>query len=142
MRCGSRGVDYWLGGGEDAGRWDPIIILVLIIIAVVVLIRRRCDWGAIFAHNSALIVFYLYLVASTFWVDDLDNPFIKIFRPLGDLLMALVVTTEKNPRLAIIAMCRRGVILLIPMSLVLVRYYTQLRCLQAVNTAGATSGWE
>jgi len=131
MRCGSRGVDYWLGGGEDAGRWDPICILVLIVFGILVLTRRRCQWGAIFNHNSGLVVFYAYLVISTLWVEDMDNPFMKVFRPVGDALMALMVTTEKNPRAAILGMCRRGVILLIPMSVVLIRYFNDLGCLHA-----------
>ena len=131
MRCGSRGVDFWIGGGEDGGRWDPILILLLIIVGVAILTRRRCNWSGIFAHNSALIFFYVYLVVSTLWVENMDNPFVKMFRPLGDLVMALVVATEKNPRTAIIAMCRRGVILLIPMSVVLIRYYGPMGCLQA-----------
>jgi exopolysaccharide production protein ExoQ len=129
MRCGSRGIDYWLGG-EDVGRLDPTAIAILIVCGFFVLIRRPCNWGAIFANNSALFFFYGYLVISVIWVDDLDNPLVKIFRPVGDLLMAVVVATETNPREAIVTMFRRCAYLLIPMSIVLIRYFHDLGTLQ------------
>jgi exopolysaccharide production protein ExoQ len=125
MRCGSRGIDYWIGGNE-VGRMDPVAIALLLICGLMVLIRRPCNWGGIFAHNSALFIFFGYLVVSTLWVDDLENPLVKIFRPVGDFTMALVVATERNPREAILTMFRRCAILLIPMSIVLIRYYHDL----------------
>jgi O-antigen ligase len=125
MRCGSRAIDYWLNGG-DLGRVDPIVIAVLLVCGLIVLKRRPCNWTGVSANNSALFVFYGYLVVSTLWVDSLENPLVKIFRPLGDLTMALVVATEKDPREAIVTMSRRCAILLIPMSVVLIRYFHDL----------------
>jgi exopolysaccharide production protein ExoQ len=125
MRCGSRTIDYWVGGG-DLGRLDPMAIAVLLICGLVVLARRRCHWGGIVAHNSALFIFYGYLCVSTLWADDLGNPIIKIFRPVGDLVMALIVATEPKPREVIVTMFRRCSFLLIPMSIVLIRYYPDL----------------
>lgn len=131
MRCASRGVDYWLGGGTDTGRIDPLCIAIMLIAGFSVLSKRRCNWSGIFAHNSGLFFFYGYLMLSTLWVDDLENPLIKIFRPLGDFVMALVVATEKNPREAIVTMFRRCCFLLIPMSIVLIRYYSYIGCVQS-----------
>jgi len=129
MRCGSRSIDYWIGG-SDIGRLDPILISVLMTCGFFVLMRRRCNWGGIFANNSALFIFYGYLVVSELWVDNLENPLVKIFRPVGDLIMALVVATEINPRESIITMFRRCSFLLIPMSIVLIRYFPELGRLQ------------
>ena len=129
MRCGSRGVDYWLNG-DDVGRLDPVVIAILIACGLVILLRRPCDWGAIVANNSMLFLFYAYLMASTLWVDEIENPLIKIFRPMGDLLMALIVATEINLREAIATLFRRCAYLLIPMSVVLVRYFHEMGTLQ------------
>ena len=129
MRCGSRTIDYWFSG-DDLGRLDPIFIFLLMIAGFFVLARRRCDWGGIFAHNAAVFVFYGYLVASLFWVDDLESPLIKVFRPLGDLEMALIVATEAKPREAIVTMFRRCAFLLIPLSIVLIRYFPELGKMQ------------
>ena len=125
MRCGSRAVDSWVSGG-DMGRLDPVAIAILLVCGVYVLIRRPCRWSGILANNSALFILYGYLVVSTLWVDELENPLIKIFRPVGDLVMALVVATERNSREAIMTMFRRCSFLLIPMSIVLIRYYHDL----------------
>ena len=130
IRCGSRGVDYWLGGAE-IGRMDPLCILVVMICGFFVLARRPCNWAGIVAHNSWLFFFFGYLALSLLWVSDLENPLIKIFRPVGDLIMALVVATEPQPRKAIIALFRRASYLLIPMSIVLIRYYPQYGCMQS-----------
>lgn len=130
MRCASRSIDYWLVG-TDAGRLDPTLISILMVCGFLVLLRRPCNWGGVFRHNSALFIFYAYLVASTLWVDDLQNPLIKIFRPVGDLIIALVVATEKDPREAIVTMFRRCAYLLIPMSIVLIRYFPDLGRMQS-----------
>lgn len=125
MRCGSRNIDFWLGGSES-GRWDPILIAILVICGLVVLSRRPCVWSSIFAHNSAIVVFYLYIAASLFWADAIDNPAVKIMRPFGDLVMATIVATETDPKLAIVTMFRRTAILLIPLSVVLIKYFPSL----------------
>lgn len=125
MRCASRGIDYWFGGGET-GRWDPVFIAVMILLGLMVLARRPCNWGGLLSHNAAVFFFYAYLALSVFWAPDLEVSAIKIIRPFGDLVMALVVLTEADPRLAIITMFRRTAILLIPVSIVLIRYFPDL----------------
>ena len=125
MRCASRGLDYWFGGG-DAGRLDPILIGVLFVLAVATVVRRGFPLGAIAASNVALFSFYAYLVVSVTWVATLQDPAIKVLRPIGDLAMALIVVSQPDPRKAIMTVFRRCAILLIPMSVVLVKYYPDL----------------
>jgi O-antigen ligase len=125
MRCGSRGIDYWLNGGDNA-RLDPGLVAILLVSGLIILSRRRCAWPAIFSQNSAIFFFYAYIVISVTWTAEVDNPVIKLFRPLCDLVMALVVATEPNPRQAIITVFRRSAFLLIPLSVVLIKYYPDL----------------
>lgn len=125
MRCGSRSIDAWFGSSEF-GRLDPVFVGVMIVAGFAVLARRPCRWQYVFAHNSALFLFCGYLILSVTWATSLEDPAIKIFRPLGDLIMALVIVTEPNPRLAIVTMFRRTAILLIPLSIVLIRYFHEL----------------
>ncbi len=99
---------------------------VLVFLGLIALLRRPCDWKGIVSQNWALFLFYAYLALSITWETSVDSPLIKIFRPIGDLVMALIVTTELNPREAILTMFRRTAILLIPLSLVLIRYYPSL----------------
>lgn len=125
MRCGSRSLDSWFGGGEF-GRLDPILIMGLIVIGGIVLARRPCNWGQIWSHNWAVLVFFCYLALSLTWAEALDNPLVKLTRPLCDLIMALIVVTEINPLQAITTLYRRTAFLLIPMSIILIKYYPYL----------------
>lgn len=132
MRCGSRGIDYWIGGfGGD--RLDPVFVAVMLLIGLVVLSRRNVNWRFIVFQNLALSVFYAYLMISVFWAEELDNPAIKLFRPATDLTMALIVLTDSNPTEAIVTMFRRTAIALIPLSVVLIRYFPNLGLLPAKN---------
>ena len=124
LRCGSRSIDNWISGAGD--RLDPVLLALLTCGGFLVLMQRPCDWGGIFAHNSALFVFYGYLACSVLWADALENPLIKIVRPIGDLIMALVIATDPKPHDAIITTARRTAILLIPLSIVLIRYFPHL----------------
>jgi exopolysaccharide production protein ExoQ len=125
MRCGSRSIDYWIGGGE-AGRWDPVFLSFLILGGIHVLRKRRAAWGEITRNNLSIFVFYAYIAASVLWSAYVENPLVKIVRPVGDLIMALVVVTERNPRIALLTVFRRAVLLLIPMSIVLAKWYPEL----------------
>lgn len=126
MRCGSRGIDAWIGGGEN-GRWDPILIGLFVAGGFWVLSQRRdFRWSEVMRRNSAVFWFYGYLILSLTWADEVESPFIKVFRPVGDLLMALVVVSEPDPRRAIQTMFRRTGLALIPLSIVVIRYYPYL----------------
>lgn len=134
MRCGSRGIDYWLGGGE-MGRLDPLFLLAMILAAGVVLARRPIHWGELIGGNQALFLFYGYLLLSSLWVGSVESPFIKLLRPLGDFLMALIVVTDPRPREALERLFRRTAILLIPLSIALIKYMPQLGRLPAKHWA-------
>jgi exopolysaccharide production protein ExoQ len=125
MRCSSRGIDGWLSGSEG-GRIDPLFVAVILILGLIVLSRRRISWGALIAHNFALLVFFGFLFASVFWAQELADPVIKLFRPATDLVMALIVITVPDPKEAIVAVFRRTSIFLIPLSIVLIRYFPHL----------------
>lgn len=125
MRCASRGIDFWFGGTES-GRVDPLLVGALFLLALVTVLRRGFSWSAVFSCNRALFAFYLYLVVSVAWVATLEDPAIKVLRPLGDLLMALIVVSQPNPRQAVMTMFRRTAILLIPLSVILIKYYPGL----------------
>jgi len=137
MRCGARTIDSFFGGGEH-GRLDPILLVILIAGGVSVLWKRRAEWSGILRHNSAIFVFYAYLAASTMWSIHPGNPFIKLARPFGDLVMALIIVTEQNPRAALLTVFRRAVLLLLPMSIVLAKYVPHLGRMQSKHWSADT----
>ncbi len=132
MRCGSRSFVLWFHGGgdvtqdSDAGLLDPIILLGLTLLGVSVLIRRGVRLQALFRENAWLIVFLAYLTVSVLWSDDLFTSFKRWVRAAGDVTMALIVATELAPFAALVAVIRRSTMVLIPLSLVLCKYFPDL----------------
>lgn len=128
MRCASRSIDAWFSGDSDDtfGRLDPIVLLVLMLGALMALARRNINWSVVFSNNLLLLLFYAYMSASVFWSVDPGSTAYKLIRPWSDLILALVVITERNPTIAIITIMRRCTILLIPLSIVLIKYFPHL----------------
>ena len=124
IRCGSRGIDSWIGYVDsETGRWDPVLLAILAAAGLVLFARRNIYWGQAIADNFLLLAFYSYLILSVIWATSLENPAIKLLRPVGDLLMALCVISEINPFRAIITLFRRTSVFLIPLSIVLIKYF-------------------
>jgi exopolysaccharide production protein ExoQ len=125
MRCGSRGIDAWFSPGVvlEEGRYDPNFLAVLMLGGILVLIYRRHTWERLLQYNKFIFLFYGFMAASTVWSIAPGVTAYKLIRPFGDLIMALIVVTERNPKMAIITMLRRCTILLIPLSVALIRYF-------------------
>jgi exopolysaccharide production protein ExoQ len=125
---GSRLPSQWLGvserGGFEAG--DPIdrsIDLVLIVLAIGILIARSFNWGGFFTRNVALVVFLFFALISVFWSDFPFVCFKRWFRDLGNYFVILVVLSDPRPLEAGRTLLRRLCYLLIPLSILLIKYY-------------------
>jgi len=131
----SRLPSQWLGGGqmesgvealEEGNPLDRTVFAVLILLAIGILISRSFSWSNFFARNSFLAAFLLFALMSIFWSDFLFVSFKRWFRDLGNYLVILVVLTEHRPLEAAGTMLRRLCYLLIPISLLLIKYYPQM----------------
>jgi len=72
--------------------------------------------------NSALLILFAYMLLSALWSDFPEVGVKRWFRCGGDLVMALVVLTEPNPVQAISALLRRCFYVLLPLSIILIKY--------------------
>jgi exopolysaccharide production protein ExoQ len=132
---GSRGPTQWLGGnlGPTAGgvaqaleEGDPLnrtVYLVLFLLSIAILLSRSFRWGKFFAANWALTAFVVFALASVLWSDFPLPAFKKWFRDLGDYSMVLVVLSDRRPLEALCTLLRRLGYLLIPLSVVLIKYF-------------------
>ena len=132
---GSRPVSLWLGGGattdnvEDYLEGSPLdrnVFLLLIVAGLVVLLRRRVDWGGVFARNRWLFAFFLYCGISVMWA---DYPFVSLKRwvkDCGNVLMVLILVTEKDPVQATKALLARYTYFAIPLSVVFIKYFADI----------------
>jgi exopolysaccharide production protein ExoQ len=128
---GTRMPSQWLGGEvgsltEAYVEGNPLnrsVFLALTLVALVILILRYFKWEKFFTQNLALMAFLFFGLASVFWS---DFPFITIkrwFRDLGGYMAILVVLSDPNPLEAVRTLLRRFSYLVIPLSVVLVKYY-------------------
>lgn len=131
---GSRLPSQWVGGQvgtlaealEEGNPLDRTIFFLLILLAIGILLARSFKWGAFFARNIALMAFLSFALLSVLWSDFPFVSFRRWFRDLGHYLMVLVVVSDSRPLEAVRALLRRLCYLLIPLSVLLIKYYPQI----------------
>jgi exopolysaccharide production protein ExoQ len=129
---GSRAPSQWLGVGSAGGmaqsfeEGDPLnraFYLMLFILSIVILVSRSFRWGKFFAKNQALTAFLLFALVSVLWSDFPFPSFKKWFRDLGDYSLILVILSDRHPFEAVRTVLRRLGYLLIPLSVLLIKYF-------------------
>src|SRR5205807_1456242 len=111
---------------EEGNPIDHIVYLALILLALRVLVARRLSWRDVFARNSALLLFTLFALVSITWSDFPFASFRRWLRELLTYLMVLVVLSDTRPFEAIQVLVRRLSYLLIPLSIVLIKYFREI----------------
>ena len=131
---GSRLPSQWFGGYRGAAAdvylegspLDRAIFLTIAFMALVVLFRRSFRWGEFFANNLGLVAFLGIALLSVTWS---DYPFISLKRWVRDVsgyLALMVVLTERNVIASVLSVLRRLAFLLVPLSIVFVKYFENL----------------
>jgi hypothetical protein len=134
--AGSRFASQWLNLGSpehmSADAYDegnPLnrdVFLALIVAGVLVLRRRKLDWSELLTGNSWLLLFFLFAATSALWADDTALSLKRWVKGVGDVVMALVILTEKRPYLALGVVLRRLAYVLFPISVLFIKYYPEL----------------
>jgi O-antigen ligase len=102
---------------------DAAVFGILIIAGVVVLTQRWNQVGKFLRGNAPILLFLAYCVLSTLWSDYTFVAFKRWIKSVGDVVMILVVLTDLNPPVAVKRfLCRAGFVL-IPMSVLFIKYY-------------------
>ena len=131
---GTRLPSQWLGGQvgqvaealEEGNPLDRTIFSFLILLAIGILMSRSFNWGGFVGRNIALTTFLLFALVSFVWS---DFPFVSLkrwFRDLGNYLVILVVLSDPRPTEAVRTLLRRLSYLVIPLSIVLVKYFPEI----------------
>jgi exopolysaccharide production protein ExoQ len=133
--AGSRMVSQWLqlvSGIQspdqylDGSPLDRLILTCLLGAGVIVLVARGKQLGSLFAANWPIVLFFSYCATSVLWSDFPGVAFKRWTKALGDFVMVLVVLTEPNTSAALKRLFARTGFLLIPLSVLLVKYYPEL----------------
>jgi O-antigen ligase len=82
-------------------------------------------WGKLFAGNAPLMLFYLYFALSLLWSGDPFGSLKRLSKDFGLLFVIGLIYTEKDPLQAMRAVFARTAFVLIPLSVLFVKYYPE-----------------
>jgi exopolysaccharide production protein ExoQ len=129
---GSRTPSMWLGlsyGAQSLEQGNPLdrtIFSLLTLAASVILVSRSFQLRNFLARNFALALCLAFALLSVAWSDFPLATFKKWFRDLGVYMVVLVVLSDPRPLEAVRTVLRRVCYLLVPLSIVLIKYYPYL----------------
>src|SRR5262245_16955435 len=110
----------------EAGNWlDRCVYGVIIFLAFYIVSTRSVSWRGLLAGNHILALLLLFTLLSTVWSDYPDISLKRWIRDLGSYLSALVIASDPRPLAALDAVIRRVCYVVLPLSIVLIRYYRE-----------------
>src|SRR6266571_84796 len=133
--AGSRMVSPWLGAGHtyetadqilDGSPLDRLVLTGLLAAGLVVLLARGRRVGTFPRANGPILLFFLYGAVSVLWSDYPDVAFKRWTNAIGNVVMVLVVLTDPDPTAAVKRLFARAGFLLLPLSVLLIKYYPEL----------------
>jgi exopolysaccharide production protein ExoQ len=133
--AGSRWVSSWLDMSppfgsvdvlEEGSPIDRAAFSALILWGAVVLSQRKIDWGRLVTQNKWIVLYFLYCLSSIVWADESFLLAKRWLKELGTPIIALVMLTEERPYEAIGITLRRLAFLLLPLSVLFVKFYPDL----------------
>lgn len=135
----------WLGfgGGVDTLEGSPIdslVFFILIFAAFVALARRRLNWSVVISENWPIFLFYAFLLISVLWANSPFISFKRWFKEFGNIAVLLVILTDPRPQQALRAVFVRCACLLLPLSLVFIRYFPSLGRFYTSHGGGEVTG--
>jgi hypothetical protein len=140
----SRPVSIWIGfsGNYDTLDGSPVdrmFYITMIVAALITLVRRHLDINWIISRGWPVFVFYGFLLLSVLWANSLEASFKRWVKETGNILVILVVLTEAKPLDAIRAVFVRCGLVLIPLSLIFIRYFPELGRRYSQHSGGLES---
>jgi exopolysaccharide production protein ExoQ len=131
---GSRPVSDWLGLSPDAGTnvqlegspLDAAVLGILLLAAIAVLLRRSQRALSFITLNWPILIYFLYCFISVVWSSHPDVAFKRWVKSIADLAMCLVIVTDPQPVVALKRVISRVGFVLLPVSVLLIKYYGDL----------------
>ncbi|MGO8756726.1 MAG: O-antigen ligase family protein [Terracidiphilus sp.] len=130
----SRPITFWLGMESndtqqvlmEGSPIDALFAFGLLVAGLVVLYQRRGAVTRILRQNGAVILFVVYCGVSASWSDYPGVSFKRWIRFLGTFVTVLLILTDKDPLRAMKWVLTRVGFLLLPISILLIKYYPNI----------------
>lgn len=132
---GSRPVSVWFQSGPtisqeeqnaEGSPMDAAVYGILILAGMVLLSRRSKKVGPLLQNNLVVLLYFVYCAFSILWSDYSFVATKRLVKAIGDLVMVMIVLTEPDPLMAIKKWLSRAAFLLLPLSILLIKYYPDL----------------
>jgi exopolysaccharide production protein ExoQ len=133
--AGSRMVSEWLQIASavtapdqylDGSPLDRLVLTLLLAAGVAVLLARGRRVGTLLRANGPILLFFSYCAISILWSDYPDVALKRWTKALGDIVMILVVVSDQDPIASVKWLLARVGFLLIPLSVLFVKYRPDL----------------
>jgi exopolysaccharide production protein ExoQ len=111
---------------EEGSPLDACVYFVLIAGGLYVLHQRQASLSEIVRNNQWLTIFLLYCFVSIVWSDFPFVAFKRWIKILGHPVMALIILTEPDPEEALTRLMKRCAYVIVPISILFIKYYPQL----------------
>lgn len=108
---------------ESGSPLDQIFLILILCLGLLVLVWRNFRLQEAAEENKWLMLLLCYMLVSTVWSDMIFVSMKRWIRELIAVVMAAVVMTEQDPRRATLSILRRTAYILIPFSLLLIKYF-------------------
>jgi exopolysaccharide production protein ExoQ len=127
----SKPLGSWFKTGGTLEIGSPLdrgFLTILLCVSLIVLLKRRFKWTDAIRNNPWLMVLLGYMLVSILWSPMPTISFKRWVRELVAIAMAFLISSERNPRLAIKSIIRRTIYILLPFSLILIKFYPAYGC--------------
>jgi exopolysaccharide production protein ExoQ len=121
----------------DGSPLDRNALTFLLIVGLYALSKRTRQVRTILSANPQIIIFFMYCLISLLWSDYPFVVFKRWTRSVGDIVVILVIITESNWASALKRLLTSVGFVLIPLSILFIRFYPSLG--RAYSVGGAPS---
>ena len=131
--AGSRMISEWQVGAAiespdqyfEGSPVDRLVLTGLLAAGVAVLLARARESDTFLRLNAPIALFFLFCGVSAIWSDYPGVAFKRWTKSIGDLVMVMVVLTDPDATAAVRRLFARASFLLIPLSVLLVKYFPE-----------------
>ena len=123
----SKPLGTWLGsgGGDGGSPLDQVFLIAILCLGLSILVSRKFGFSLAMKENNALMLLIFYMLVSVFWSEFLFDSIKRWIREFIAIIMAFLVRSEKDPRQAMQSLFKRTIYILIPFSLILIKYFPE-----------------
>jgi len=127
----SRYTSQWLslsssGSVTDGSPVDRAVFMILMFLGILTLQKRNINWHKFFGKYLWIWLYFMLGLASLLWSDYPFIAFKRIIKSTGNVIMVLIILTEMNPYLSFGFIIRRISLILLPLSVLFIKYYPHL----------------